>query len=291
MLGEAFDRDLMGAEGAFHRQAVQFLGPGPSFGRAEHDHRPMAPPRKSMFPSILLNRANLGHHLIQSGRHRLVHRCGLVPFHEIRLIPVTSQQIRQFVFGDARQHRWPRDLVPVQVQNGDYRAIERRIQKLVGMPTGGQRAGLGFTIANDAAGKQVGIVENRAIGVQQRVPQFAALVDGTRRFRRRMAGNTTGKRKLTEQPVHAVGTQWDTGIQFAVRPLQPGVRHHAGSAVTGPADIDHVEVVLPDDAVAMHIDKIQTRSRSPMPEQPGLDVLEPQRLFQQRVVYQVNLPD
>ena len=50
-----------------------------------------------------------------------------------------------------------------------------------------------------------GIVEYRAIGVQQRVTQFAAFVDGAGRFRRGVAGNSARKRKLLEQPLHALG--------------------------------------------------------------------------------------
>ena len=61
--------------------------------------------------------------------------------------------------------------------------------------------------------------------------------------------------------------------------------------MAGPADIDHVEVARPDDAVEMGIDEIQARRGAPMPEQARLDVLEGQRLAQQRIVEQIDLAD
>src|SRR5262249_54055927 len=41
----------------------------------------------------------------------------------------------------------------------------------------------------------------------------------------------------------------------------------------------------------MRVEQVQAGRGAPVPEQPGLDVLESQRLAQQRVVTQVDLPD
>ena len=41
----------------------------------------------------------------------------------------------------------------------------------------------------------------------------------------------------------------------------------------------------------MRIDEVEARRRSPMSEQPRLDMLGPQRLAQQRIVEQINLAD
>ena len=48
------------------------------------------------------------------------------------------------------------------------------------MPGGGQRAGLGFAVADDAGDDQVGIVERRAEGVAEAVAQLATLVNRAR---------------------------------------------------------------------------------------------------------------
>ena len=51
---------------------------------------------------------------------------------------------------------------------------------------------------------EIGIVEGRAIGVRQRIAEFAALMDRARRLRRGMARDAAGKAELPEQPMHAV---------------------------------------------------------------------------------------
>ena len=58
-----------------------------------------------------------------------------------------------------------------------------------------------------------------------------------------------------------------------------------------PANVDHVCILRLDDPVQMRIDEIEPRRRAPMPKQPWLDMLDPQRLTQQRVVQKINLPD
>jgi len=57
----------------------------------------------------------------------------------------------------------------------------------------------------------------------------------------------------------------------------------------GPRDVDHVEVVLDDDAVQVRVDEVLPGRRATVPEQPRLDVREPERLAQQRVVEQIDL--
>ena len=64
-----------------------------------------------------------------------------------------------------------------------------------------------------------------------------------------------------------------------------------GPAMARPGDVDHREVVGFDDAVQMHIDEVEARRRAPMAEQARLDVLELERLFQERIVEQVDLAD
>ena len=49
--------------------------------------------------------------------------------------------------------------------------------------------------------------------------------------------------------------------------------------------------MLLDQTIQVDINKIQPRRRPPVTEQSALDVIEHQRLAQQRIVGQVNLPD
>jgi hypothetical protein len=59
----------------------------------------------------------------------------------------------------------------------------------------------------------------------------------------------------------------------------------------GAGDVDHVEVVFLDDPVQVNVDEVQTRRRSPVAEQPGLDVFLCERLFEQWVIVEINLTE
>ena len=72
------------------------------------------------------------------------------------------------------------------------------------MPAGGQRAGLGLAVADDAGDQQVRVVEGGSVGVAQGVAQLAALVDGAGRLRRHVAGNPAREAELAEEGLHPV---------------------------------------------------------------------------------------
>ena len=67
--------------------------------------------------------------------------------------------------------------------------------------------------------------------------------------------------------------------------------HDAGTAMTRSNDIDHVQIVVLDQSVEVHIEEIKSRRRSPVTEQARLDVLQRQRCFEQRIVLQIDLPN
>ena len=64
-----------------------------------------------------------------------------------------------------------------------------------------------------------------------------------------------------------------------------------GATVTRARYVDHIEITLADDTIEMHIHEIQPGRRSPVAEQTWLDVIERERLAQQRIGEQINLPD
>ena len=167
--------------------------------------------------------------------HQLMHRLGLVAFHEIRLVAVAGEKLRQLLVGNARQHRGIGDLVAIQMQDRQHRAVARRIQKFVRVPAGRQRPGFRFAIAHHAAHQQIRIVERRAVRMRQRVTQFAAFVNRARRFRRHMARNSTWKGELLEQPLHAFFGLRNIRIDLAVGAFQIGVGHQPGPPWPGPA--------------------------------------------------------
>ena len=81
------------------------------------------------------------------------------------------------------------------------------------------------------------------------------------------------------------------GIDLAVGAFEIGVGDERRSAVSGPGDVEHRQVVLPDDPIQVDVDEVETRRRAPVAEQPRLDVLARQRLLQQRIVVQIDLAD
>ena len=159
------------------------------------------------------------------------------------------------------------------------------------MPARGERARLGFAVADDADDEQVRVVERGAVGVDERVAELAALVDRSRRLGCHVARDAAREGELAKQPPQALLVVPDVGVHLAVGPFEVRVRDEGRSAVPGTGDEDRVEVVRLDHAVHVRVDEVEPRRRAPVAEQAGLDVLRPQRLTQQRVVEQVDLSD
>ena len=90
---------------------------------------------------------------------------------------VTAKQLFQFLARDAGEQCGIGNLVAVEMQNRQHGSVSGRIKKLVGMPSRGQRAGLGLAIADPAGDDQIRIVEHRTERVAKRATQFTAFMD------------------------------------------------------------------------------------------------------------------
>ena len=90
---------------------------------------------------VLLDFFYLLHRRVERRGHGLMHQPGLVTFHEVGRPPVAAEQLFQSLAGDAGKHGRVGDLVAVEMQDRQHRAIGGRIEKLVGMPRRGQRSG------------------------------------------------------------------------------------------------------------------------------------------------------
>ena len=64
---------------------------------------------------------------------------------------------------------------------------------------------------------------------------------------------------------------------------------HRRAAMAGAGDVDNVRVVLLDQAVQMHIYEVLAGRGAPVAQEPGFDVIDRERLSEQRIVSQVNL--
>ena len=222
---------------------------------------------------------------------QLVHGGGLVALDKIRFVAIAVEQIRQLLSADPGKHGGIGDLEPVQVEDRQHRAVARRVQEFVGVPARGQRASLGFAVADDTGDNQVRIVERGSISVGQRIAELAAFVDRPWRFRRDVTWNAVGPGELAEQPLHPVPATIDIRVDLGIGSLQVGVRHQARAAMARTDNADHVQVIQLDQAIEMDVDEIQPRRRAPMAKQARFEVFQPKRNLKKRIVLQIDLPD
>src|SRR5258707_6489061 len=104
---------------------------------------------------------------------------------------------------DASQQSGIGNFVAVQMEYSQDGAVAHWIKELIAMPTGSQRPRFRLAIANDACNDQVRVIKGGAIGMGKRVTEFAAFMNGGRRFRGDVAGDATRAGELLEEPLHA----------------------------------------------------------------------------------------
>ena len=282
-------RDLVRAPVVLGLLAVDLLRAGPALRGLHDDHRPRRALGVAVLARVLLDPLDVGDRGVHRPGHLLVDVGGVGALDPVRLVAVADEQALQLLARDARHDGRVGDLVAVQMEDRQDRTVRRGVQELVRVPRRRQRPRLCLAVADDAGDDQVGVVEGRAIGMGDRVAELAALVDGAGGLGRGMAGDAAREGELLEEDADALLVLGDVGIELGVRPLEVRVRDHAGAAVPGAADVDHVEVVRLDDAIQVHVDEVQSRSRPPVAEQARLDVLDRQRLPEHRVVHQIDL--
>ena len=169
ILTDVGHRDLVGAPAALGRKTVDVLRARPALRRPEHDHRPGLPRRPALVARGALDLRNPVERPVERGREGLMHRLRLVALDEQRLPAVPAEERDELVLRDPGEHGRVRDLVAVQVQDRQHGAVGPRVQELVRVPAGGQRARLGLAVADDAGDDQVGVVEGGAERVDERV--------------------------------------------------------------------------------------------------------------------------
>src|SRR6266581_2070495 len=106
-----------------------------------------------------------------------MHQLGVAAFDKQRFMAIADKETANLIVAHSAEHGWIGDLVAVQMKDRKHRPVMRGIEEFVGMPGGGERPGLGFAVADDASHDQVGIVESCAVGMYERVAEFAALMD------------------------------------------------------------------------------------------------------------------
>ena len=274
--------------GTFHLVSPDLLRPGPTLGGTKHDHGPARPEGVVRFARRFLLVADLADRFLQCGGHFLMHRRRIAPFHEIGLVAVADKQRFQLFVADARKDRWVGDLVAIQIQDRQHRAVAHWVDKLVGMPRCSERPGLRLAVTHDAGDDEIGVVERHAVSVGETVTQLAAFVDGARGFRSDVAPDMAGEGKLLEELLHPFRVLTLVGIDLGVGAFEIRRPQHPGRAMAWPGHENHVEVVLDDHPVEMYPNERQRRARAPVAEQPVLHIFSLQGLLEQRVILEIN---
>ena len=283
------DRDLMRAEAVFHGLAVHDLRAGPALGRAQHDHRPQRTGGIAGLSRLLLNGKDLLDDHIHGLGHLPVHLHVIAAFHEVRLPAAAQEEVLHLLVGNAGEDRRIRDLIAVQMKDRQDSAVRNRIEELVALPGGGQRAGLRLAVADNSRRDQAGIVKHSAEGVGDGIAKLAALVDGSGRLRRAVAGHAARERELLEHLLHAVDVLADVRVDLAVAALKVGIRNKEISAVSGTGQEDHIQIIALDRTVQMRVDEVLSGYRAPVADDLFLDHIGGQRLPKERVLQQIQL--
>src|SRR5262245_50657577 len=121
------NRHLMRTPRTFRLMTVDFSRACPTLRRAQHDHWPAWTLDGSRCARCVLDFLDLCDHCIECRRHRLMHLVGIRAFDEIRRIAIADEQRFELFVTDARKNRRVSDLVAVEIQDRQYRAITRRI--------------------------------------------------------------------------------------------------------------------------------------------------------------------
>lgn len=248
---------LVGAPGVLHGQSVDLGGAGPALGGAQDDHGPAGAAGGALLAGGPLDRGDAVEGGVHGAGRRAVDGGGFVAGDVDRIVSTAAQQFVELGLGEAGEDRRVGDLVAVEVQDRQDGAVVHRVEELVGVPGRRQRAGLRLSVADHAGDRQVRVVEGRAVGVRERVAQFAALVDGARRLGCDVARYAAGERELLEEQGHAGRVPGDVRIGLGVRALQPRVGQDGGTAVAGAPDTQGVEVTRLDHPVEVGVDQVE----------------------------------
>ena len=129
--GQLRQRNLMSPPAALDFPAVHDLRARPAFRALQDDHRPARARAICAGARIVLDLRDPIENAVEGGGHLLMHRSRLFPADEVRLPPITVQQLLELAARNARQQRRICDLETVQMQDGQHRAIVHRIEELV----------------------------------------------------------------------------------------------------------------------------------------------------------------
>ena len=193
MLGQPRERHLMRAKGSLGGLAIHEGWARPPFRRSQNDHGPLRTRSAGFGARLYLDRLDPVKHDVERRGHQFVHDRGVASRHIVRLVAIALHERGELRLGNTREDRGAGDLVAVQMEDRQHRAVARGVDELVRVPARGERRRLRLAIADDATGDEIRIVECRAVRMRERVAELTALVDGAGCFGRDVARNAARK--------------------------------------------------------------------------------------------------
>ena len=125
----------MRAPETFNLLAIDLLGPGPALWAAQHNHRPFRPlAGRTPVPRRTLDGSNSVERSLQRICHQAVHQSRVASLDEKGFMAAAEKEMADLVDAHSAQHCRIGDLVAIEMENREHRAVTRRIEKLVGMP-------------------------------------------------------------------------------------------------------------------------------------------------------------
>ena len=255
---------LVGSPKIFNFLLSHCLGTCPALRRSQNDHWPVgsrSDPTRSCFGA---NAEDSTNRFVHCRRHRAVHRHGVISLDEDWLPAIATHQLNELVVWDTSEKRGVGNFVAVEVKNGQYSPIDDGIEEFVDVPGGSKRTRFGLPISHTGQSNQIGIIEGSAAGVGKHVTKFPSLMDGARGFRGAVGTDVAGEGELFHEPTQAIGVLRFIGIDLAVGAIQVGWSKDSRGPVARPREVDHVEVVVPDNPIGVSPDERLTWTGSPV---------------------------
>ena len=287
-------RDLVGAGRTGHQMAVHAFQAGPTLRRAQNDHRPLGLDHRRARAGLFLNASDRGISPVEQDAHATVEclrRFRVIErnLHEQRFVTIAGVKGVQLAVVHRPADGSAGDLVAVDMQDRQHRAVADRVEEFRRVPGGRGGSGLGLAIADDAGDNQIGIVEGRPEGGRQGIAQFTAFVDGAGRARGEVAGKPARPGECLDQFRQTVAIQGVRGVVVGECSLEVQMRQVGRRPVPGAGDQHHRRVGRADQAIQVGVDKPDARHGPPVSQQAGFDVLGLQRLLEQAIAAQIDL--
>src|ERR1700730_10434752 len=113
-------------------------------------------------------------------------------------------------------------------------------------------------------------------------------MDGAGRFRSTVAADTARERKLPEKLLQSNDVFALVGIDLGIASVQIYRSEYTRCAMAGTGYVNHVQIIFFDNAVQLRPHKGLPGTGSPVAQKAKLDMLNSERLPQQRILSQIQ---